>query len=87
MRSSMRSSKFKRGDKVICISNKHFSRKIQIGSEYTVDRVFYHSIILKELDQYVGQPKSDFEKFDTIRRKKLNRIKNGIRKGGKSSLY
>ena len=80
-------SKFKVGDKVICVSNKYYSRQIQIGKEYTVVRVYYHSIILSELNQYSGLSKSDFEKIETIRRIKLKKLKNEISKRRNSSLY
>ena len=54
--------KFKKGDVVVCVNNKYHNRQLEIGKEYTIFSVNYHSIILRELNQYVGCAKSSFEK-------------------------
>jgi len=79
--------KFKVGDKVICVRNKHHSKHIEIGKEYTVVRVCYHSIILYEQNSYICFSKSNFEKVETIRKIKLRKLKNGIKKRRHSSLH
>jgi len=78
--------KFKKGDVVVCVNNKYHNRQLEIGKEYTIFSINYHSIILRELNQYVGCAKSSFEKPESIRRRKLNKIKNEIRKRRQSNL-